>query len=382
MDAAIARTAPQIGLVVHALERTGAPIAALRLADILARRHGLDFSVFAKEGGRLRDMAAAIGPVRVTQSGPHRPHIGYRDALHRAVTALSAAPPDALYVHSLACAEWCEAAELLDIPVVLHVHELAPLMAELTRAGRIPQAFSPKLSGLVGPSEQNLRDARRRLKSTSTPELIVPSVIDVNALREAAALAPPAARNGLGDALDWNSAPFAMCGAPTHDKGVDLFIAAARQRPDQPFVWIGALQEGLDDHPAVAAALAERPPNLYATGRTSRVAAALARSRALLLSSRADSNPLVLAEAMALGVPVAAHARALGATELVERFGRLLDGRPDAAGLLEVVDDADGLARMTAGLTEPKTLAAMDKQLGAENALADLAKMLRGAAAR
>lgn len=339
------------GLAVHETTYTGAPIAAMRMAQYL-KRSGLDWHIFIKEPGALLPQFETIGPVTQTRSGPKRTHVGYQDALNRAITALSQENLCGLYVNSMASAEWCEAANLLDIPVVLHTHELAPLLRELLRSGQIREGYNPKLNALFGPTQQNLDDLQL-ICSVSTPySQVIASFVDTEELRQASALAPPQAYNSAGEALDWMRRPVAMSGSPTWTKGVDLFIETARQSPDRPFVWIGSLNIGKTDHPEIAESLSDLPANIFWTGQTTKSAAAIAKCGVFMLTSRTDSNPLVLSEALALGRPVIGFGSSVGDPSLLKTFGWSLKGRAKSKMLVKALRSGDKISKIEDSLSK------------------------------
>jgi len=369
-------TLPRWGLVVHETTYTGAPIAAMRMAEYL-KRAGLGWHIFAKEPGAFLPRFESIGAVTQTRSGPKRTHVGYQDALNRAVTALSHENLCGLYVNSMACAEWCEAANLLDIPVVLHTHELAPLLRELVRSGQIRDGYSPKLNALFGPTQKNLEDIQTIWSLSIQYSQVIGSFVDMDGLRKAAAVTPPMAYNSVGSALDWSPQPVAMSGTPTWTKGADLFIETARQSPDRPFVWIGDLSAGATDHPEIAAALSDLPANIFSTGQTTVSAAAIANCGVFMLTSRTDSNPLVLSEALALGRPVIGFGSSVGDPRLLKTFGWSLGGRANPKTLVKALQSGDKISKIEANLSEQTVQQSLFEQIDISQQLDGLYERLK-----
>ena len=136
----------KIGVVVHELARTGSPIVGLSIAQFL-HDQGHHVHVFAKVGGALEEKDIFRSnrglPLTITETGHTcRPKITRFRARSRARDVLKTHQLDMLYVNSFAAAEWCLAANDLDIPVFFHVHELKPAVMELRKVGMFSQNAS------------------------------------------------------------------------------------------------------------------------------------------------------------------------------------------------------------------------------------------------
>jgi glycosyltransferase involved in cell wall biosynthesis len=329
-------------LVVHELNRTGAPSYAIRQIGALHAR-GWNISVIAKEGGILADdpVFSRHGvSLQVLETG-HLRRLPYQVSAASAAKALARTPGGLVYVHSFASSEFCEAAGTVRRPCILHVHETPALIRELRRAGLFGHRFRPRLAGLLGASATGLDYAVRRLGAREVPSMICTNTVDVARVRDQAQdAAPPALSVKRAPLQEETGRPLVvMCGAATPKKGTEVFLRAARSRPDWDFLWVGPFVP-VDRHGRTFMdRIARRgPPNLYITGEVANPAPLIARADVFAFTSFADANPTVVLEALALRRPVLAFAGALGEFDRIARLGLLLPGRPGAARLVEAAD--------------------------------------------
>ena len=130
-------------------------------------------------------------------------------------------------------------------------------------------------------------------------------------------------------------------GRLSHEKGVDLLIDAWSLIADRHPQWrLRVVGDG-----PMASELREQAVTLAGADRiewiepTSDPAAQLMASDLVVLPSRTEGLPLVLAEAQACGVPVVATDCSSGVRQLVGTWGRLAP-REDSRALARVLDDA------------------------------------------
>jgi glycosyltransferase involved in cell wall biosynthesis len=163
-------------------------------------------------------------------------------------------------------------------------------------------------------------------------------------VRTAASEAPAAeARNARGAAFARGGRlVVGMCGHASARKGADTFLETALAAPQCDFLWVGAWRpDETADNIALEKFEREAPDNLYVAGSVDNPYPYMRQMDLFFLSSREDPNPLVVGEALLLGVPILAFSQSTAIGDRIGRCGLLCYGRPNAA-------DA---ARMLAALT-------------------------------
>jgi glycosyltransferase involved in cell wall biosynthesis len=168
--------------------------------------------------------------------------------------------------------------------------------------------------------------------------------LDVEAVRTAAAETPAVeARNARGVAFSRRDRlVVGMCGHASARKGADTFLETAIAAPQCDFLWVGAWRpEEAADNVAFEIFEREAPDNLFVAGAVDNPYPYMRQMDLFFLSSREDPNPLVVGEALLLGVPILAFSQSTSIGDRIGRYGLLCYGRPNAT-------DA---ARMLAALT-------------------------------
>ena len=335
-----------ITLILHEASRTGAPAIGALIARELARGEPVRV-VAMKDGPLTRDLRAALGPKNVlafadTAFDVRTP---FEDRLRRAGEALEGDPADLVYANSLGATVFALAAKLRGRKAILHVHEKAAGMVDLLAHDVAKIEVTRVVDALVLAAD-GMRGDLSRLFAFAPAEVETFGVaVDVEAIRLAGAASAPAPLDAKGRA--WRRSDrllVAMCGHASLRKGADIFLETALAAPDADFCWIGAWSpDETPDNIAYEDFVAQSPPNLFVTGATDNPHPYLAAADLFFLSSREDPNPLVVGEALALGKPVLAFARATAVSELIGRGGLLCYGEPNA-------DDA---ARAIAACTRP-----------------------------
>lgn len=197
--------------------------------------------------------------------------------------------PQLVWCNTVVTATWAREAAAAGIPTVLYSHEPARWVeATLGRGGGdLPDAVV-----LAACSTEAAEVLATHLEVPLATVHVVPSPVDVAAVRAAALASPPASPS--------DPAPIIVgCGTADHRKGFDVFVAAARTPRAEElglrFRWVGAADDearaAAGDHVELVGEVADATPHL-------------ATATAFALTSRAESFPLVVLEAMALGVPV------------------------------------------------------------------------------
>lgn len=287
-------------VVSHEASRTGAPKVAIDVLRSVAES-GYSSILVARWGGSLsgemREVAdrSTMEPLRHARVALRR-----QARLRRAAVPVETAAaelvlrryrPALVWANTVLSACYVRPALKLGIPVVLHVHELEPLLSSVvdryglrSQTGQITWvACSDAVADAVAAAGLRPRDEVRVFLSRP----------DLSALRVAAGPAGMPRTDGRIDVL--------AVGLANVGKGVDVFAAAAdaatRVDPALSWRWLGkrvggATREGAVDY------LDE-----YANP-----APVIASADIVVQPSRSDAFPLSVVEAMALGKPIVASA--------------------------------------------------------------------------
>ena len=323
-----------ITLILHEASRTGAPAIGALIARELARGEAVRV-VAMKDGPLTPDLRAALGPKNVVAFADSAFDVRkpFAERLRRASQTLQDDPADLIYANSLGASVFALAAKLEGRKAILHVHEKTAGMVDLLAHDVAKIEVTRVVDALVLAADGMRADLARLFGHSAAEILTFGVAIDVEAVRRAAAAASAPPLDAKGHA--WRRSDrllVAMCGNASLRKGVDIFVETALASPEADFVWIGPwMPDETPDNIAFEDFLEKAPPNLFVTGATDNPHPYLASADLFFLSSREDPNPLVLGEALALGKPVLAFARATAVSELIGRGGLLCYGEPNSA---------------------------------------------------
>ena len=342
----------RVCLVCHEASLTGAPKIGFEIALSLATRH--DVWLFVKEGGELIQLpqyGSLRCRYRVLNTGPNVSDLTYRERVNGAVEALQQIQPDLLYVNSVSAGEWCEAGHLCGAAVVLHTHE-----AREGLSSTLSQICTPRVLEwtdlLIGASCRAMddledmtstsMDARNRLDFgifIDTATIVAQSKVDASM-----------PKNVHGDSLDGTLGrrQIAMCGLAQPRKGPDIFLELAMRLPSYDFVWIGPWYPSETGHNqrTFERYRSEQLTNFFVTGLVANPYPHIRQADTFVLTSREDPNPLVVAEALALGKRVVAFTQSGASVAMLERYGYALSGRICTGRLVKllprIVEDSAG----------------------------------------
>src|SRR6185437_13939399 len=163
--------------------------------------------------------------------------------------------------------------------------------------------------------------------------------VEVEAIRNAAQEPAASPLNARGEAFARGERMIVgMCGHASFRKGVDIFLETAAAAPEADFIWVGAWrpQESIENI-AYADFTARALPNLYVTGPVDNPYPFIAAMDLFFLSSREDPNPLVVGEALALGVPILSFSATTAIADRLGRCGVLCYGKPNAVDAVRLV---------------------------------------------
>lgn len=343
---------PTVLICCHDSNRTGAPILGLNLAAYLSRDYNV-LSWLGRDGTLREDFARfsylmVVVPVETARASSQTETVLRRQRLDFAIL-------NSVESTLIAPALW-----RADVPVVSLIHEFAQYTfprGKLSRAVLLSdQVVVP--AGIV--RESLLHELRTFLVDTEPAHLATRpqgrSILGTGMPAEGdLAREEILARLGIDPAMPQAERPFVILGAGWVQprKGVELFIAAARQFKamsdrDVRFAWVGGNYDpvrdiqysvwlrdeiersGLDNH----VVFFEEQGSLEAFWTL---------ADAFFLSSRLDPFPNVVLDALAHDTPVVCFERATGAAEWAERTGRIaavpyLDTRAAAEELLRIAE--------------------------------------------
>lgn len=287
-------------VVSHEATLTGAPMVALLVTRQLVEQ-GVPVRVVSRTKGPLLAEFARLAPTRRELLAGVRRRLwlvpGLSTVARGVDVALAAATlalhrPELVYLNTTASAVYLPAARLLRLPVVLHVHE-----SETTTEALLARARVQDLEGVHLVACSPSVHAHLVARTGREPEgvALLPSVPDEERVRAGARRGAHRPRPGVRR--------VGAVGSAGHRKGTDLWLrvaAAVRQDPTAPpteFVWVGGSDPAWQA-PAV--------PGVDFAGPTENPYPTIAGLDVFTLTSRDDPFPLVVVEAMMLGVPVVA----------------------------------------------------------------------------
>lgn len=327
----------KIVFVLHDLSLTGAPKIGVDMAAIMAQDH--DVYLVSKKDGPLRAFAEEMKfrDVRVICTSHEYEKLSLSNRVLQYEKYLEEIRPDYVYVNSIASADWATACRDLDIPFTVHSHEMSVDIRSLAMIGIFQLADISAAHLIVSASEECARDTRKELHLRTRAIYNFGVGIDCGIVAQKAAEGLPEAVNANGEALEWRGSALldrkrvAMCGVACERKGADLFWQLAERCPEFDFLWVGPWDDeiGKAINPAISLNQKKRLPNLYWTNMLSNPYPAIGAADLFILSSRDDPNPLVVPEAMSLGLPVCTFADTGGSRIWTERFGFSMAGRID-----------------------------------------------------
>ena len=338
---------PQRVLVVnHEASRSGAPTVAVRVLDALAAPGVVRVLVHRWRGPFRREMDAhadvsAIEPFAVLRALARRWKPTRRLATfiecRAAGRVLDTHRPAIVWCNTVLSANYVKAAQRRGIPVVLHVHEGYDDAARVLGRYGFVGAGAAGVGGvtLLGCARGAASGLARVIGVADDSVVVLYSPVDLDEVdrfrRRSERIQPELVR-------------VAGCGQQLQTKGADEFDHIARElttsRPRSvSFQWIGG---------ALGFFAADSP--VRHLGSVPTALSHFAEADIFALTSRSDQFPLVVLEAMALGLAVVAFsvgdvAEQLGDTGVLIEPG---DREAMAAAITRLIDDGDERRRLGA----------------------------------
>lgn len=339
-------------IVLHEATRTGAPRIGGLIAGALKQHR--DVRILSLTDGPLLDwLRERVGDenVDVHQYDKPRHQVSFGDRLEFAKSHLELDRSPIVYVNSLAACEFVFAAKAAGKFAVLHVHEKKDEMRKLL-AIQLMKLEVLALSDAVVLAADNLRDDLVEVFGF-LPDRVMNFGIAIDA-EEVDLLA----HSGKLEAETAAGKPFelsdrlivGMVGHASQRKGSDIFFEAAKSLPQHDFIWVGNWNsEDAPENTIYLEFLKAKLPNLFISGGVSNPYSYISNFDLFFLSSREDPNPVVLAEALILGVPILTFSKTTAVTDFLGRCAVLCHGHTNvtdsiralkALGKAEVRSDA------------------------------------------
>lgn len=324
----------RIAFVIHELALTGAPILGLQLASHL--REVFDVKLISKKDGPLLERAKDLGflDVIVTNTSHELGRIPLSERISKAIDILQSLQADIVFVNSVAAGDWLPASRILGIKAVLFCHEMRHGIQELVKAGVIDADSVSNFDYCFTASRDCMAHFTEMIKKDTCIENFG-IAIDIDEVTTLSHATPDDAVNFRGQRLELGKKDFGsrrylvgMCGKAQYRKGSDLFWELAREIPESDFLWIGPWND--DSNPTINPALALNNisplSNLYWTNLVANPYPSMKRCDLIVLTSREDPNPLIVAEALIIGTPVLTFVNTGGSHQITSRYGLSLSG--------------------------------------------------------
>ena len=329
---------------LHEASRTGAPRIGALIARELARNERVT-AVVMKDGPLTPWLAEVLGPenllvCRGDEFAFRRP---FEERLEIAEEILAEEGGDLVYANSLAASVFALAAAKQKRKSILHVHEKSADMLNLL-AHDVTKLETVRAADAIVLAAREIGDDIAEVFGARPRELLNFGIaVDLEAVRAGA-------RESAPPPLDARGKPFkpgerlvvGMCGHASPRKGADIFLETAAAAPQCDFIWIGGWRpEETPDNEVYPDFVKRALPNVFVTGAVDNPYPYMQQMDMFFLSSREDPNPVVIAEALCLGVPILCFS---GSTAIADRLGRcaiLCYGLPNPADAARVIGVCD-----------------------------------------
>lgn len=345
-------------VVLHEATRTGAPRVGGLIAAALQKF--MDVRVLCLSDGPLVGwLQARIGAqnLEVIDFAKARHRTPFAERVDLARETLGAADSGLVYVNSTAASEFIVAAKACGRRAILHTHEKADMLRRLLEIDLAKLEILSLCDGVVLAASSLRSDLAEVFGFVPERCFDFGIAVDAAEIARLAAADGAPARNAAGEAIGGGGRlVVGMCGHASRRKGADIFFDAAAALPDQDFVWIGNWdRDEAPENPVAARYENEMLPNLYVTGGVDNPYRHLSRCDLFFLSSREDPNPLVLAEALLLGLPILAFSHTTAVADFLGRSAILCHGptnTEDAVRVLKALDASEIRSPAFRGLSD------------------------------
>jgi glycosyltransferase involved in cell wall biosynthesis len=329
-----------ITFAIHEATRTGAPRVGALIARELAR--GEEVRVVVMKDGPLTPwLQETLGgrDLMICRGEPFDHRRPFEERLRLAEQILGRHATDVVYVNSLASSVFAFAGAALKRKVVLHVHEKSADMVSLLAHDVTKLEVMRAADALVLAADDIARDIAEVFHAAPAEMTTFGVAVEIEHVRRAAQEAAASPVNARGEALAPGQRMIVgMCGHASYRKGADIFLETAAAVPEADFLWVGGWRpQEAGDNIAYAGFNLRALPNLYVAGAVDNPYPYMAIMDLFFLSSREDPNPLVVGEALALGVPILAFSATTAIADRLGRCGVLCYGKPNAVDAARIL---------------------------------------------
>jgi glycosyltransferase involved in cell wall biosynthesis len=330
-------------VVVHESSRTGAPRIGGLIASALQETQDVDL-ISLSEGPLENWLQSRVhaGHFSIVDRAPLY-HRSFEARLNLAQSFLENHPAEIVYVSSLAASEYLVAAKAAGKTAVLHLHEKKAEIQSLLRLQRTKSNILSFCDAVVLASGELLTDMMEVFGKVPQRTLDWGIALDFAEIfrlsKDKDAIAETAGGRVLADS---ERLLVGMVGYGSARKGADIFYEVAKSLPEHDFIWVGNWDN--IDVPNYKQYASERLKNFYVCGDVENPYKYIKRFDLFFLSSREDPNPIVLAEAMLLQVPIFCFAESTSVRDFLGRNAILLHGSTnsdDAIRFLRKIDKAE-----------------------------------------
>ena len=374
-----------ITFAIHEATRTGAPRVGALIARELAR--GEEVRVVVMKDGPLAPwLQETLGgrDLMICRGEPFDHRRPFAERLRLAEQILERHATDVVYVNSLASSVFAFAAASLKRKVVLHVHEKSADMVSLLAHDVTKLEVMGAADAVVLAADDIRHDLAEVFHAAPAEMATFGVAVEIEAVRRAAQEPAASPVNARGEALSRGECMIVgMCGHASYRKGADIFLETAAAVPEADFLWVGGWRpQEAGDNIAYSSFNSRALPNLYVTGAVDNPYPYMASLDLFFLSSREDPNPLVVGEALALGVPILAFSATTAIADRLGRCGVLCYGKPNAVDAARILRASSAEALRRPGFRGAGEAFVADYDLRAKMAeITGLIARLRGGAA-
>ncbi|MFR0569060.1 glycosyltransferase family 4 protein [Bifidobacterium apri] len=330
-------------LLIHESNRLGASLLLLHTAEEMVKQ-GINVYIISRQFGELNDEYAAVAPTQIILA-----ETAFKMTLKRLKDEFGY---HRILMVTASVGDWTKAAHDLGYNIVSEIHELAYVVQflGLEKATREMLNYSDKIvfSTTIARSEVlNLVNAQDDVKIIIRPQGVYFKKADPETIRKNI-------ETIYTEHPDIKDKKIVVgIGNTSGRKGFDLFIKTAKLVPNDMFLWAGKRE--LFFNKAVKSLGSPLPNNFLYLGQmnSEQLSALYSIASILLLSSRKDTLPSVIFEALIFDVPIIAARDSGGAVDLVN----------DENGVLTDTADALEFAKAIQELLNPDKLAQIKKHI-------------------
>jgi glycosyltransferase involved in cell wall biosynthesis len=334
-------------IVLHEATRTGAPRIGGLIAGAL-KQHCEVHILCLTDGPLLDWLRERVGAenVHVHQYDRPRHQISFAERLRFANSFLEQEPSPIVYVNSLAACEFVYAAKTAGKTAVVHVHEKVEELRKLLAIQLMKLEVLSMSDAVVLAAE----DLRQDLVDVFgfLPDRVVNFgiAVDADEIDRLAKDGNSEAYTAAGELFTHTDRLLVgMVGHASQRKGSDIFFDAAKSLPQHDFIWVGNWEPADAPENTIYRQFARaKLPNLFTSGGVSNPYAYISNFDLFFLSSREDPNPVVLAEALILRVPILAFSKTTAVADFLGRCAILCHGHTnlnDSVRVLTALDSSE-----------------------------------------